>query len=506
MNNYKAEKYNLILYDHGGAIDGAIYDDYSNDNLTLEDMSNALKDSKFNEKNKLDAVLFRTCLNGTIEVANVFAPYADYLIGSEEISYGSNYTDVLSFINNVESKDKGSDFGKKFVDSYEEQMDILNPRGSVAQTYSVIDLSKISNVNKELDKFINEIDLEKDFKKVSKVRANLFQYGSDVTSYDMIDLYSFAEQVSKVTDVDADGLIKAIDAAVIYNKTNEDTSHGLSIYFPFKGKVAAKNKFLGVYKELDFSEGYKKFISKYNNMQTANISSYVINLDGNKSEAAKDGTEVSIQLTPEQMDNSATISYLILQKNKEHPNYYYYVYLSNDFDIDENGLVTTKLTNNIPKISNDSNEIFFMKYEKNPKEYYYNAAVVYNLKSTIEDIDDYVASADFYYYRDGDELKLSTAKLRTKDERINGTLVDLEKFNYAEVVFSERRILDDNGNVLPTNEWESSPYINAVKYYPKDTKITFGSLDTKNNEYYCLFLITDVAGNTELSKLIKVGG
>ena len=35
--NYPASGYNLILYDHGGAIEGAIYDDFTGDNLSLDD-------------------------------------------------------------------------------------------------------------------------------------------------------------------------------------------------------------------------------------------------------------------------------------------------------------------------------------------------------------------------------------------------------------------------------------------------------------------------------------
>ena len=506
VENYKTEKYDLILYNHGGAVDGAIYDDISSDNLSLDDMAEALKSSKFSEKKKLEAVLFRTCLNGTIEVANVFAPYSNYLIGSEETSYGSSYTDVLSFINNLEKSDNGKDFGIKFVDSYQEQMDVLNPKNMVVQTYSVIDLSKIGEINKELDKFIEGIDLEKDYKNISKIRANIFQYGSDVASFDMIDLYEFVEEVSKYSSVNSDNLLNAIDEAVVYNKSNDNGSHGLSIYFPYKGKAAMKAKYLAVYKDLGYSETYRKFITKYNSMQTDNKASYSINLEGTKPEKVAGGREASLQLTPEQMENLTSVSYLILQKNREHPDYYYYVYLSNDYSIDENGLVTTNITGNIPMIEDEGEKVFFyMNYTKSSKEVYTNNAVVYNLDSGLEDIDSYVASATFYYYREENDLMITNAKLRSSDERINGTLVDLEKFNYAEVVFPERRILDENGKVMDPSDWEASPYINAVKFYPFQTKVTFSSLDNKE-EYYCLFILNDVGGNSTLSELVKVGG
>ena len=178
-DNYKADKYDLILYNHGGAIDGAIYDDISNDNLSLQDMVNALDKSPFNENNKLDAVLFRTCLNGTIELANIFSPYAKYLIGSEEVSWGSKYSSVLGFLNNVTAKDNGLDFGTKFIESYELQMKAIDPFNSVKHTYSVIDLSKIDKVNKELDNYIKGLDLSKHYADIVKIRTNAYQYGQE---------------------------------------------------------------------------------------------------------------------------------------------------------------------------------------------------------------------------------------------------------------------------------------------------------------------------------------
>ncbi len=507
--NYKTEKYDLILYDHGGAVDGAIYDDISNDNLSLDDFTKALKNSKFNEKNKMEAVLFRTCLNGTIEVANIFAPYANYLVASEEVSYGSNKTNVLSFINELDKKDSGEEFGTKFVESYEAQQKVLNPRNRVTQTYSVIDLSKIAKVNKELDNFMSGIDVEKDYKKISKVRANLFQYGSDVTDYDTVDLYQLIKEISKYSSKDADDLLEAIDDAVIYNKTNIPTSHGLSIYFPFKGRTAAKNKFLAVYNGLNYSKEYKSFIIQFNGVQTNNYSSFSISLDKNSSTTAKEGNEVSLQLTPEQIENMASARYLIVQKNKEHPNYYFSVYSSSDYTLDDNGVITTNITDNIVYVPMEGGgeHFVYMKYDKEPIETYYNAAVAYNMvDADLNDLErnPYSLAADLYYDREGNELKVSVAKIRSADERVNGTLLDLGKYSKVDIVFTERRILDEKGEVMPIEDWEKSPNINAVRLDINEETFKLRSLDT-DNDYYCLFMITDVAGNVSYSKLIKVG-
>ena len=85
----KTDEYDLLFWNHGGAIDGSEYDELSNnDNLNLKEMNEALFNSPFKNK-KLEIVIFRTCLNGTVEVNSVFSKYAKYLVASEEITLGA---------------------------------------------------------------------------------------------------------------------------------------------------------------------------------------------------------------------------------------------------------------------------------------------------------------------------------------------------------------------------------------------------------------------------------
>ena len=75
------------------------------------------------------------------------------------------------------------------------------------------------------------------------------------------------------------------------------------MYFPFKGNNKAKNKFMDIYQQLNFSNEYKSFITKFNNVQTNKFQSFSISLDNNvtKSELGK---EASLQLTQEQIDKA----------------------------------------------------------------------------------------------------------------------------------------------------------------------------------------------------------
>jgi len=501
--NYKTEKYDLILYNHGGAIDGAIYDDLSNDNLSLEDMEQALKDSHFNNDNKLETILFRTCLNGTIELANVFDEYADYLIGSEEVSYGSSHTDVLSFLNNVDVKDDGREYGIKFVETYNEQMSILNPFDQIIQTYSVIDLSNIDKLNQQLDEYISSIDLQKNYNKISKIRASVYQYGTTETAYDMIDLYEFVNQTKDIATKDNSKLLKTIKDTVVYNKTNESDSHGISIYFPYNGMQSIKNKFMNVYENLNYSEEYKNFIKKFNTMQKT-PSEFKFDISKNKTELKDDNNEISLQLSQEQIDNYASATFTLFERDKEHPDYYKPIFNTDKVMLDNDGLLNANFKNMLVKVeSDDKYEYMYTSYRNNTKTRT-TTGIVYD--NDLDILDDKFSRVVYLYFTDNEKGQpvFSTAKLVSDNERIDGIILDLKEYEEVELYQFTYRILDDKGNVMDSNEWESAPTVYGVGEELSKINMKYSSLDDIS-DYYGLFIITDVNGNKINSKLIKVG-
>ena len=192
----KTDEYDLIFWNHGGAIDGSEYDELSlDDNLQLSEMNQALNNTPFKNK-KLETVIFRTCLNGTIEVNTVFSKYSDYLVASEESTLGANYTSVLNFINNIKPTDNGKDVSKKFINAYKNQIvDIKNrafltEADTIYSTYSLVDLKEVNKLNNYTNDFFNDINVDANYNTISRVRANLLQYSEDIPEFDMVDLYN----------------------------------------------------------------------------------------------------------------------------------------------------------------------------------------------------------------------------------------------------------------------------------------------------------------------------
>ena len=183
--NYKASRYSLIFWNHGGAIDGSEYDDLSGDHLSLLEMKEALSKTPFNSSNKLEFIGFRTCLNGTIEVANTFKDYANYLFASEEVTRGSTIGgSALDFLNNMTGSESTITLGKKFIEGYLQTIRDLCQQTAgidycVNTTYSILDLQKTDSALDSLNEFYGSIDLNKNFNEIYKIRANEEQFAEN---------------------------------------------------------------------------------------------------------------------------------------------------------------------------------------------------------------------------------------------------------------------------------------------------------------------------------------
>ena len=118
--NYKAEYYSLILWDHGG---GPLYgygiDEYDKRNaMLLLELKKALTDSEFNAENKLEFIGFDACLMSNAEIAFVLSDYADYMVASQELEPGNGWD--YSFLADIKTSSNTYDIGKSIVDKYME--------------------------------------------------------------------------------------------------------------------------------------------------------------------------------------------------------------------------------------------------------------------------------------------------------------------------------------------------------------------------------------------------
>jgi hypothetical protein len=88
-NEYPADKITLVLNNHGGSWFGICWDDTSEDHLDPGELADALEGIQHALGRRVDVVITYACLMASIEVAYEIAGHADYLIGSETYSWGS---------------------------------------------------------------------------------------------------------------------------------------------------------------------------------------------------------------------------------------------------------------------------------------------------------------------------------------------------------------------------------------------------------------------------------
>ena len=224
-SNYPADRYELVLWNHGGGTAlGFGYDEmYPDDMLSLSQIGNALSDSGI----KFDIVGFDACLMGTIETAYMLEPYADYLVASEEYEPGTGwyYSEWLKNLSDNTSMPT-VEIGKKIVEDY-----INGPDSSFfdSNTLSIVDLREIPYTYSKLCEIMQQEEgvLDSRYSVISQARYNAKSFGDG--EYEQIDIKSYLEECGK-SDTE---LGKVLRSAVKYSGSSSYNSNGLAMYFPY---------------------------------------------------------------------------------------------------------------------------------------------------------------------------------------------------------------------------------------------------------------------------------
>ena len=258
--NYAADRYILIMWDHGGgSITGYGYDEKhsSSGAMDLAEFNSALKAAGI----KFDWIGFDACLMQTLETAMVCDNYADYLIASEESEPGTGwyYTNWLTSISNNTSIDTVT-LSKQLIDDF--VSDSLSKSSQAAVTLSIIDLAELEGTVpqyfSEFSRSTNELVSGNNYQVVSNARANTRQFAQS-QRLNQIDLIDFADRLGTT---EAKNLASLLKSCIKYNKTNLSRAYGVSIYFPYEN-LRSMNNALNTYNQIGFDDNYTKCIKNF---------------------------------------------------------------------------------------------------------------------------------------------------------------------------------------------------------------------------------------------------
>ena len=247
VENYPAEKYALVLWDHGtGALNGLIIDElFDGDTLRLDELKAALGDSGVH----FEAVLFDACLMANLETAYAIKDSANWMIASEEVVAGKgtamNYwLQQLIYVPEWDGLRLGRWICEMNMYKYSEQE---SEHEQNVITWSVINLSKIERVASAFDGFFAACDQifvdgahDYDMWTLCEALNDSFEFG--LGDAGMVDLANIPYHPYIVLNLDKGLYMELLDAlteAVVYNTHGPERARAGGLSFCYATKLTA---------------------------------------------------------------------------------------------------------------------------------------------------------------------------------------------------------------------------------------------------------------------------
>ncbi|MCW3493329.1 clostripain-related cysteine peptidase [Microbacterium sp. SSM24] len=243
VSEYPAENYALLLWDHGGGWLGMGADETDGeDPLELDEIAAGIDAGlAATGVDKLDMIGFDACLMATYEVVSTLAPYADYMVASEEVEpgHGWNYQQLAVIQDDPETDAPA--LASAMLEGYSEQAVEEGTESDI--TLGILDLAGVDDLQAAMSDVAEAYidDPGAYTPELAFAQQDVLEFGRDpdpASSMYQIDLGGFLGNLVESGDGElatrAAAAIEALDAMVIEHVAGPATSAstGLSIYFP----------------------------------------------------------------------------------------------------------------------------------------------------------------------------------------------------------------------------------------------------------------------------------
>ncbi|MBQ6231595.1 MAG: hypothetical protein IJJ74_10840 [Eubacterium sp.] len=223
--NYPADTYMLVLWDHGGGIPiGYGLDEmFPNQMMWASDIGYAIKNSGVH----FESLLFDACNVCTLEAAVAVKDSVDYMVAAESYVNGTGYyyTDWLKMYETCSIGDL--DYTEQICRDYMKVIHQYDMTGSI----SVLEMDKITEVYDAYKNYIGSLSDTvingNDYVAYTQARSNCISY--EYT--DTIDIITLASQYNNNYSTK---LINSIVNSVSYTESDFAAGHGIAVYSPFE--------------------------------------------------------------------------------------------------------------------------------------------------------------------------------------------------------------------------------------------------------------------------------
>ncbi len=343
--HYPAEHYLLVISDHGGGPLLGCCVDYLFDKtlLSVNGLRQALADSVFADRG-LDTIVFNCCLMGSLEIGNSIAPFAKYMVATEDSMYGMGQDWLIG----LEKDETPLETAKKIArTTYERNKEAIErQQASQLNSVSVIDLEKVTEVIPAMDRYFAsrpQVD-EKSFTLVSGQRRDAVSFGVDESGgnsqYDLVDVGSLISRLGVETE-EGNVLQQTLQEAIPVHFSDVENCAGLTVYHPYLNRNRAE-KSMEVYASLGFASAYVDYVINYTSIMTGKPLATWANLLTGKPDAEKlNRTLFTLALNKEQEAHYGDAKMKVFWKGAEDT--YSFTYVSTGTTM-EDGKVTGEFT------------------------------------------------------------------------------------------------------------------------------------------------------------------
>ncbi len=243
-DNYPAEKYALVIWNHGAGWrmanskrKGISYDEQSGKIITAAELGMALEAVHGIIGKPIDLFGMDACLMQMIEVAYELRENASYVVASEETEPGDGWPYDHIYAALFKSPETAPlDLSKLIVNAYSQSY-LSNKKGV---TMSVIDTSYLPALATEIDNFskilISALTSDERIKtvKICVAQAQKFEISAYIDIGDFIKLVIGSMDAAEVKKA-GETVLMALSKAIVVNSVTGGTAKnatGLAIYFP----------------------------------------------------------------------------------------------------------------------------------------------------------------------------------------------------------------------------------------------------------------------------------
>ncbi len=266
IQKYPAQRYGLIMWDHGGQWDGGFGGDETNkgNGLSVADMRRSIQAGLAqSQQKKLEFLSFDTCLMGGLELLGSFADLASIYIANPELDFGDGweYTNTFGYLKNNPSVPMNLFAAKE--NEYWAKHHSVDEADILYRAHTAYDSSKLPallTASKSFSSALTNV-WESETDKLATLRSKVLEYNIDTDEprapKNYVDLGHYAALIGKTT---ADAALKAAAANLqvaiknsVLAKTlgkNNQAASGISIWMPADNSELPEESVLTAYSSL----------------------------------------------------------------------------------------------------------------------------------------------------------------------------------------------------------------------------------------------------------------